>query len=183
MGCYLGIVSYGGAGDNKEKQILANDVLNSDVYQELAARHPDAKQFTRGIHVPARSPLVLHAPDRRKQWAVEGILAWYWSKSVKIPRERVWHFDDRADNALYFEGTDFNAHQISCKSRDRGMIGSCGATKDEFVLNKGVSVCQRATSSNSSESATTRANKLRGAKAFNAKPRLADEPVESVASV
>jgi len=78
----------------------------------------------------------------------------------------VWHFDDRADNALYFEGTDFNAHQISCKSRDRGMIGSCGATKDEFVLKKGVSACERATSSNSSESATKLASKLRGAKAI-----------------
>jgi hypothetical protein len=163
--CYLGIVTYGSAGNDKEKRALVNDVLNSDVYQELAVRHPEAKKFVRGIHVPARSPLVINAPDRRKQWAVEGILAWYWSKGVKNPRGRVWHFDDRADNVLYFEGTNFNAHQISCKSRDRGLVGFCGATKDEFVLNPGLSTCKRATSSNSLKLATKRANKLRGAKA------------------
>merc|ERR1712232_171199 len=183
MGCYLGIVSYGTAGNDKEKQALANDVLNSEVYQKIAAQHPDAKQFTRGIHVPAKSPLVIKAPDRRKQWAVEGILAWYWSKGVQIPRERVWHFDDRADNALYFEGTNFNAHQISCKSRDRGMIGFCGATSDEFILNPGVSACEGSTPSNSSKSATKSLNKLRGAKArAGHSPRLADEQEEIVAA-
>merc|ERR1712232_600535 len=177
MGCYLGIVSYGTAGNDKEKQALANDVLNSKVYQELAAQHPDAKQFTRGIHVPAKSPLVIKAPDRRKQWAVEGILAWYWSKGVQIPRERVWHFDDRADNALYFEGTNFNAHQISCKSRDRGMVGFCGATGEEFNLTPGVFHCKRAIASNSSKRTQHESN-LRGSLAHRKSgSKLTDEQV------
>merc|ERR1712151_1131919 len=162
--CFLGVVSYGSAGNQYEKQVLAEKVLNTQVFQDLAEKHPEARQFTYGIHIPARSPLVLHAPDRRKQWAVEGILAWYWSKNITIPRDRVFFFDDRADNALYFEGTNFNAHQISCESRDRGMIGFCGATKDEFVLKSGVSACKSAASSNASKWASKPAHKLRGTK-------------------
>lgn len=72
--CYLGIVSYGSGGNQKEKQALAEQVLNSQVFQDLAEQYPETRHFTYGIRIPARSPLVLHAPDRRKQWAVEGIL-------------------------------------------------------------------------------------------------------------
>lgn len=175
--CFLGVVSYGSAGNQYEKQVLAEKVLNSQVFQDLAEKHPETRQFTYGIHIPALSPLVLHAPDRRKQWAVEGILAWYWSKNITIPRDRVFFFDDRADNALYFEGTNFNAHQISCQSRDRSMVGFCGATVEEFNLSPGVSDCKRRIASNSSKP-THHTGTLRGTFATHKlRPKLVDQRV------
>jgi len=139
--CYVGVASYGGAGDGRMKRALVKRVLNTAPFKELAANHSDATRWSRGIRVPAASPLVLYAHDRLKQWAVEGILAWYWSKGVKIPRERVWHFDDRRDNVDYFAGTGFNARQVSCHSRD-GNVGFCGATQQEISLAPGVQKCR-----------------------------------------
>eukprot|EP00401_Gymnodinium_catenatum_P039585 CAMPEP_0117483020 /NCGR_PEP_ID=MMETSP0784-20121206/13722_1 /TAXON_ID=39447 /ORGANISM="" /LENGTH=430 /DNA_ID=CAMNT_0005277539 /DNA_START=32 /DNA_END=1324 /DNA_ORIENTATION=- len=150
-GCYVGIASYGNAGNWREKHALAAKVLDTRPYQELAANHSDARTWTYGIHIPSSSPLVVYAHDRMKQWAVEGILAWYWSKGVKIQRNRVWHYDDRADNAAFFAGTGFNARQISCRSRDsrqRG-VGYCGATPDEITRVPGVYSCKHPPLANS----------------------------------
>lgn len=143
-GCYLGISSHGTAGNVKEKQHLADVVLNSTLFKELAGSDPAAKKWSWGIHVPSASPLVVAVPDRKKQWAVEGILAWYWSKGAKIPRERVFFFDDRMDNADFFEGTNFNSRQISCDSRDQRQreVGYCGATVNELQLIPGNYNCR-----------------------------------------
>merc|ERR1712192_12976 len=80
--CYMGVCSRGSAGNSEEKRIIAEQVLNTAPFRALLANQSDAKLWTYGLHIPAKSPLVLRAGDRRKQWAVEGILAWYWSKGI-----------------------------------------------------------------------------------------------------
>lgn len=80
--------------------------------------------------------------DGTKQYAVEGIISHLERTSkVTILRENVWHFDDRADNILPFNGTGFNAREISCDSRARGGIGVCGAQPSELLPEVGVTLC------------------------------------------
>lgn len=144
--CYVGICSHGVAGNWKEKQVLVDRVLDTAPYKALAAEHPDAKKWSWGIHIPQKSPIVIAVPDRSKQWAVEGILHWYWMKNVSIPRERVWMFDDRQDNADNFAGTGMHSRQISCPSRDwgrGGVVGNCGISQAEIELLPGNYNCHR----------------------------------------
>ena len=85
--------------------------------------------------------------DGQKQDAVQAIVAWYATSAAKpqtFDPSDVHFFDDRADNVSPFEGTGFNAHQISCASRDTskgGLVGLCGATASEIVATAGVSTC------------------------------------------
>eukprot|EP00966_Prymnesium_polylepis_P212412 4920511-Prymnesium_polylepis.1 len=60
-----------------------------------------------------KSPLVLHAPDGRKQESVLPILRWYESREhVHISSGRVFFFDDRASNVIGLRGTPYNAQQV-----------------------------------------------------------------------
>lgn len=144
--CFVGICSHGSAGNWQEKNAIANLVLNTSSFEALARDNPDARTWNYGAHIPAKSPLAIGVPDRLKQWSVEGILAWYWSKGVKVRRERVWFFDDRPDNVKFFEGTNINSRQISCASRDshiqRGIVGFCGARQSEITRIPGNFDCQ-----------------------------------------
>lgn len=142
--CYLGLCSHGdGSGrGSKERGFLLEHTLNNGLMASLRARAPSALAWSRGAVV---SPNVIGAPDGLKQEAVKGIVAWYQQQGIDIPASRVWMFDDKADNIAPFEGTGFNAKQISCASRDRtmgGRVGYCGATVAEVTPETGVNMCR-----------------------------------------
>eukprot|EP00928_Gymnodinium_smaydae_P027222 TRINITY_DN21110_c0_g2_i1.p1 TRINITY_DN21110_c0_g2~~TRINITY_DN21110_c0_g2_i1.p1 ORF type:complete len:424 (+),score=50.05 TRINITY_DN21110_c0_g2_i1:58-1329(+) len=145
--CYVGIVSHGSARGDVEREALIEAIM-TDPFEALLQNNSDARRWSMGSNTwpvgrlgygPGRihSPLVIRQGDMQKQWALEGILEWYASKGIKIERSRVWFFDDRADNALFFRGTGMNSRQISCGSRDAGgasCCGYCGARPDEIQL-------------------------------------------------
>lgn len=157
--CYVGVTSRGTARGKTQVDMEKNraallKAITTKPFAELAEKHPDAlkwsagnrgwdKSFSKLGYGPGRihSPLVVWQLDRTKQWAIEGVLQWYASKGVQIARNRVFFFDDRADNALYFNGTGMNAHQISCSSRAAGNVGHCGARPEEITLTRGVRAC------------------------------------------
>eukprot|EP00927_Polykrikos_kofoidii_P023937 TRINITY_DN21874_c0_g1_i1.p1 TRINITY_DN21874_c0_g1~~TRINITY_DN21874_c0_g1_i1.p1 ORF type:complete len:485 (+),score=61.33 TRINITY_DN21874_c0_g1_i1:67-1455(+) len=152
--CYVGIISHGTVrGSSHVNRALLLAVLMTPPFASFAKHHPDAltwshggfsRQGPRNIH----SPLVIGQPERFKQWSMESILGWYASKDVHILRERVYFFDDRADNVENFEGTGANARQISCDSREK-RVGFCGARSNEIALPLGVFSCaERSPSSN-----------------------------------
>mmetsp|Transcript_9370 Transcript_9370/g.17927 ORF Transcript_9370/g.17927 Transcript_9370/m.17927 type:complete len:256 (+) Transcript_9370:52-819(+) len=135
--CYLGTITAGEAsGPNSEER----KVLHSHLAVMLGML--PSTEWSRWPSVTA--PLVVACPDRIKQNAVPGILAWYGKQNILVNDEDVHFFDDRDDNIEAFRNTSYNARQISCGSRDRGMggvIGFCGAALHEVVLTKGVSKC------------------------------------------
>ena len=131
--CYLGIVSHGiASGDGSaERSYLLEHVLISKPFSELAAANGQAKHWSASGQVV--SPLVLGWPDGQKQNAVTGILNWYAQVGINIPKRKVYFFGDRTENIPPFQGTGYNAREISCQSRDysigNGIVGLCGATK------------------------------------------------------
>eukprot|EP00931_Biecheleriopsis_adriatica_P063109 TRINITY_DN38177_c0_g1_i1.p1 TRINITY_DN38177_c0_g1~~TRINITY_DN38177_c0_g1_i1.p1 ORF type:complete len:241 (+),score=46.75 TRINITY_DN38177_c0_g1_i1:33-725(+) len=132
--CFLGTVSAGVAsGPNSAERAKLEEMLPAD-------RRFNAP-FLDNCPSPVTSPLVLGCPDGHKQDAVQQIVTWYQSKGVAIAGADVHFFDDRASNVQPFDGSGFNAHQISCKSRDANGIGLCGATLDEVVADVGVKLC------------------------------------------
>merc|ERR1712187_292209 len=160
--CYVGITSRGQAqGTMAKNRAALLKAITTPPFAKLAEQHPDAltwsngarswtksqsdvKGFAKHGYGPGRihSPLVVWQYDKLKQWAMEGVLEWYASKGVNIARERVFFFDDRADNVQYFNGTGMNAHQISCGARASGNVGMCGARPEEIKLSPGITVCQ-----------------------------------------
>lgn len=154
--CYVGIVSHGTARGTTEKNRAALiRQLTTPPFAALVKKHPDGLRWVDGSNTwpvgrygygpgKIRSPFVVRHGDRKKQWAVEAVLQWYASKGIIIERSRAFFFDDRADNALNFNGTGMNARQISCGSRDAGsasLVGYCGALPEEIVLEPGIHVC------------------------------------------
>eukprot|EP00928_Gymnodinium_smaydae_P007878 TRINITY_DN12817_c0_g1_i1.p1 TRINITY_DN12817_c0_g1~~TRINITY_DN12817_c0_g1_i1.p1 ORF type:complete len:482 (+),score=116.59 TRINITY_DN12817_c0_g1_i1:205-1650(+) len=154
--CYVGVVSHGtarGTTDLNRRTII--NALMTPSFAEVVKNNSDATRWSIGsngwsvyrfgygsgrIH----SPFVVKHGDTKKQWGVEGILEWYASKGIQIPRNRVWFFDDRADNVLFFNGTGMNSRQISCGSRDFGgasKVGYCGARPEEIQLLPGNIAC------------------------------------------
>ena len=130
--CYLGIVSHGTAsGDGSaERSYLLDNVLVSRPFSRLAASNPQATYWSASGEVV--SPLVLGWPDGLKQNAVGGIVDWYAKLGINIPAAKVYFFGDRTENIPPFQGTGYNAREISCQSRDysigNGIVGLCGAT-------------------------------------------------------
>ena len=122
--CYSGIISAGSPGEGEEALL------------------------TRTLpHGAPPGALAFNVPDKTKQDRVPGIVTFYEQRDgVRIPSENVYFFDDRADNVEHFTGRGYNAHQISCASRDpangNGVIGLCGAVPSEINFNPGVGVCQ-----------------------------------------
>mmetsp|Transcript_17603 Transcript_17603/g.48300 ORF Transcript_17603/g.48300 Transcript_17603/m.48300 type:complete len:807 (-) Transcript_17603:133-2553(-) len=148
--CYVSVVSQGPAsGTTAINRARIIQALTTPVFAEFVKKHPetltwDYGGFGRSGQKPAHSPFIVRQPNHLKQWAVEGVLEWYASKGVVIPRSSVFFFDDRGDNALYFGGTGMNARQISCGSREAGTksyLGFCGALTREIVLKRGVFDC------------------------------------------
>ena len=117
--CSLAICSAGdasGAG-SKERSYILSSVLGG------SARVGGATSWNEyGVQSgKVSSPLVVRQRDGQKQHAVKAIIAWYATSAAKpqtFAPSDVHFFDDRADNVSPFEGTGFNAHQISCASRD-----------------------------------------------------------------
>lgn len=131
--CYLGIVSHGiASGDGSaERSYLIDNVLISQPFKDLAASNSQVKVWSANGQVV--SPLVLAWPDGLKQDAVGGIVAWYAQLGINIPAEKVYFFGDNTGNIPPFQGSGYNAREISCQSRDysvgNGIIGLCGATR------------------------------------------------------
>lgn len=140
--CYHGIVSAGEAsgGLSPERKVLLG-VIGTNA--SLSAEWSDIYPHTG----PETSSLVLGWPDGQKQLAVALIVAWFKDVHNKnIPPSMVHFFDDRVDNVKGFEGTGYNAHQISCASRDpsdQNVIGLCGAELSEIVEAKGITTCAK----------------------------------------
>lgn len=140
--CFHGIV---GAGElsgavSAERDVIFNNVVgpaNMTLTSEWQDFYPHSQTF--------ESSLVLGWPDGRKHIAVKNIIDWFMNeKNIFIPDEQVHFFDDRLINIEQFEGSGYNARQVSCSSRDPhdgNVIGLCGAALDEIVRAKGVSTC------------------------------------------
>jgi hypothetical protein len=132
-GCYIGVVSggsAGGAGSDERATLLAQLNVNQTLGADFQDHCPS----------PAGSPLLLSCTDTRKQNAVANIVAWYGEQGVGIEEKDVFFFDDMALNVSPFEGSGFNAKQVSCGSRD-GRHGLCGATLAEATNTTGVHLC------------------------------------------
>mmetsp|Transcript_104354 Transcript_104354/g.294212 ORF Transcript_104354/g.294212 Transcript_104354/m.294212 type:complete len:83 (-) Transcript_104354:249-497(-) len=74
------------------------------------------------------------------------IRQWYHEQGICIPSSNVYMFGDRTENMAPFDDMGFNAKEISCLSRDDardGIVGYCGATPEEVVETKGISMCTR----------------------------------------
>jgi hypothetical protein len=145
-GCYLGIVSAGNAGGSgsDERQHLLDHVLRTAPFDLLALQYEDATSWSYGDDV--QSPLVLSKEDKTKQFAVQDIREWYRRKGINIPHSRVHFFGDRTENIEPFWEIrgGFNAHEISCASRDwrrHGIIGYCGAKPEEIENTTGIISC------------------------------------------
>jgi len=144
--CFHGIVSAGqvsGVGPSGHpsperdaifKVIGPANVTLSSVWQDVFP-----------VTGPFSSSLVLGWPDGQKQNAVTSIVEWFMTaKNMYIPNEMVHFFDDRDINVNPFKGTGYNAHEISCDSRDpsdNNAIGLCGAQLTEIVDTIGVTTC------------------------------------------
>jgi len=140
--CLHGIVSAGEcSGPNSKERVRilevvgpANFTLSSDWHDNYPGD-------------PIATSLVLGWPDGQKQIAVKSIVEWFiTAKNMYVPNEMVHFFDDRVSNISPFEGTGYNAHQISCDSRDespgiQGAVGLCGAQLTEIVDTIGVTTC------------------------------------------
>uniref|UniRef100_A0A7S4RJ09 Uncharacterized protein n=1 Tax=Alexandrium monilatum TaxID=311494 RepID=A0A7S4RJ09_9DINO len=142
--CYLGLISAGGASGHgsKERAYIEENILTTGPFQRLAQRVPSAKAWSHPHNIA--SPLVVYKPDRTKQYAVEGILAWYASHGVEIWKQQVHFFGDRTENIEAFRGFGYNAREVSCDSRDwsmGGVVGLCGAAPLEIVGDSGVYTC------------------------------------------
>mmetsp|Transcript_75889 Transcript_75889/g.246303 ORF Transcript_75889/g.246303 Transcript_75889/m.246303 type:complete len:95 (+) Transcript_75889:129-413(+) len=89
------------------------------------------------------STLVVGCTDGTKQYAVASVVQWLQtSHNVTIAPKIVYHFDDRDTNIVSFEGTGFNAIQVSCETRQwDGSVGLCGAQESEISAKDGVDLC------------------------------------------
>jgi len=100
-----------------------------------------------------RSSLVVQAKDGNKQDTVKKMVQWWRNvKKIGIDDGDVYFFDDMAENVKPFEGTGFNARQVSCAVRGPaealpgaydGKIGGCGGAFTELEEKKGVHLCPK----------------------------------------
>jgi len=147
--CYYGIVSAGIASGPRSHE-------RDSLVQLLHGPHAPANEWDDNCGIPVKAPLVLGCQDGTKQNAVRSIVEYYATihpDSPKFADNDVHFFDDRESNVAPFNGTGFNAHQISCASRDpapfsrtvhgshQGAVGFCGATLNEITPDKGVKLC------------------------------------------
>lgn len=147
--CFHGIVTAGvasGPGSPERKHILefigGTGRTRTDYWQDIKFQ-PDTE-----IH----SSLVIQAKDGNKQDSVRKMVQWWKSapRNIDIKDGDVYFFDDMAENVKPFEGTGFNAFQVSCAVRGPaevlpgaydGKIGGCGGAFSELQDKKGVHLC------------------------------------------
>eukprot|EP00929_Paragymnodinium_shiwhaense_P014294 TRINITY_DN12219_c0_g1_i1.p1 TRINITY_DN12219_c0_g1~~TRINITY_DN12219_c0_g1_i1.p1 ORF type:complete len:567 (+),score=125.31 TRINITY_DN12219_c0_g1_i1:109-1809(+) len=145
--CYVGIVTAGDAsGHNSPERarlvldlkasgakLISEDYSGPSLYGEN--RRPCQAHY-------ATTPLVVGCTDGSKQEAVKGIAQLIQRREgVVLKPENVHHYDDRSQNIYSFKGTGYNAHQVSCSTRD-GHVGLCGAQRYEITDAKGINACQ-----------------------------------------
>jgi len=143
--CYLGVISAGSAGskggdERKDivKMLKAGGKLTTETW------NPSGCQ-SKG-HYKGHSPLITSCSD--KPSAVPGILKYYKdTEGVTIAASDVHFYDDQPYNIVTFEGTGYNAHQVSCGSTG-GTTGGfdggddkCAASLDEVNNSPGLKYC------------------------------------------
>lgn len=128
--CYFGVVSAGTAS--------GPDSPNRDIIDDLVDAKFNVGDWVDGCPIPTWGTKVLCCDEGHfKKQAVTDIVTWLDAHGVKIADEKVHFFDDKDNNieAMGMGGPPFyNAHQVSCGSRD-GSRGGCGGMISE-VLNK-----------------------------------------------
>jgi len=132
-GCYLGIVSAGNAGGWDMRNLL---------HARLQGRGslPDAWSGPN----PVTSPLVVGCHDGYKPTCVQGVINWYRSHGIEVPRQEVYFFDDKRGNIDGVGHAGYNAHQVSCTNRRRRRKyaqGLCGGKVSEAKHQQGMSYC------------------------------------------
>eukprot|EP00929_Paragymnodinium_shiwhaense_P121401 TRINITY_DN93623_c0_g1_i1.p1 TRINITY_DN93623_c0_g1~~TRINITY_DN93623_c0_g1_i1.p1 ORF type:complete len:304 (+),score=66.34 TRINITY_DN93623_c0_g1_i1:108-1019(+) len=143
--CFSGVVSHGTASGEKE-----HDVIFDAIGGKEHAMTEDWQYVGFKDGVPVTSSLILQVLDGRKQLYVRGMVDWFKEKhNIEFRDEHVYFFDDIAENVKAFEGTGFNARQVSCASRGPadpgsppGRIGGCGGLPEEIVQEPGVKCCK-----------------------------------------
>lgn len=99
-----------------------------------------------GCHNHGNSPLITSCSN--KPSAVPGIVKYYKdTEGVEIANENVHFYDDQPYNIVVFEGTGYNAKQVSCGTTG-GTTGGfdggddkCAASFEEVNDEKGVKFC------------------------------------------
>lgn len=138
--CYLGVASAGGAGLDDEKAVLLS-VLHAGVDPSLSAALPNwTTEEDPSQQIESAAPFVVWCGEGGKHRCVSKIVEWYSERNVTILDEDVYFFDDKEDNIRPFAGTDYNALQVSCNSRN-GSRGLCGALPSEVTPVRGVVLC------------------------------------------
>lgn len=138
-GCYMGVISAGSANSGKDerkdlvKQLKAGGNLPTDTWNPA------------GCHNTG-SPLVHSCSD--KPSAVPGIVKYYKdTHGVDIADKDVHFYDDQPYNIVTFEGSPYNAHQVSCGTTggtDGGFDGGddkCAAAFYEVNHQPGITYC------------------------------------------
>lgn len=142
--CYLGTISAGSAGstsggyerDDIVKMLQRGGKLNTDKWNPSSS----------GCHNKGQSPLITDCSD--KPSAVPGILKYYKdTEGVTIANKDVHFFDDQPYNIVTFEGSGYNAHQVSCDTTGGSTGGydggedKCAASLDEVNNSPGLKYC------------------------------------------
>jgi len=130
--CYRGIVTVGPVSGAYSKQ-------REELLQALGGpQWTFSDKWSWAAEVS--SLLVTGASDEHKHETVRKIVDWLRAQGPQIQDSEVYFFDDNSLNPPPFAGSGFNAHQVSCQSRE-GIIGHCGALATEVVGDHGVKSC------------------------------------------
>lgn len=138
--CYMGTISAGGANyldgerDDVVKMLKAGGKLTTS-------------KWTSGCNGKGKSPLVSscsHKPN-----AIPGIKKYYEdSEGIRIADSDVHFFDDQSYQIVEFEGTGYNAKQVSCAETggtaggyDAGESNKCGVSLAEVNDSPGIHYC------------------------------------------
>jgi hypothetical protein len=136
--CYIGSISHGDASGqgSVEQGLLRNKLAAGEKGSSVSAWQSGCSQT---------SALLTDCHDGYKQTGVPSIIRYYeQTAGASIAPQDVHFFDDRSVNIQSFQGTGYNARQISCSTRDSGYggaIGLCGAMLNEIVPTAGQVLC------------------------------------------
>jgi len=132
--CYFGVVSAGTAsGPSSENRQLLDSLVDPKY---------NVGGWVDGCPTPSWGTKIMCCGEgEAKTRAVTDIVGWMDQKGIKIANEKVHFFDDKANNIAAFKDTPFNAHMVSCGSRD-GSRGGCGGLVSEVVDTPGYHMCE-----------------------------------------
>lgn len=156
--CYLGVITAGTMkhGLDDEHKLISYQ-LSSD---NGNAKTPRQKEMT-WAHAKGTTPApLLHSADPIAKFKAVPLIQQFYKQAagVSIPDSAVFFYDDVEGNVQPWKNTNYNAHQISCKTRSddptksppasRYGIGKCGATAaevDALTFKNGCSLCRKST--------------------------------------